>query len=140
MNLEIENKSDIQLDEYISQTLMPSMQKTFISHIDDRLLVKFDKYLTDVYSQYVNGIISTRKLIIDCIYNLIYNKTDSTYIIEINPNTKIDTIDVKHIDIARLVNYGNMQLSSYPIFTDLFDYYAQVFPDMFKRYYNELEV
>jgi hypothetical protein len=140
MNLIIENNSNIELDDLISNQLIDSMKNYFISSIRDDKLIAFDNYInseklfkSNLYKS-KQDYISTKDLLIECIDNLVYTKNTNLYIIEINSKKNSKKLDAKLIYISKLINYGNMQLAPYPIFTELFDYYAEIFPKIFEEY------
>ena len=66
--------------------------------------------------------ISLKDLIISATQNLRIQKIDNLYyIIDINPNVFVPNTKIKLLDVCKLINYGNLTVKSYPIFTCAFN-------------------
>ena len=136
MNLIIDDIKSKNFDSFV-EWLIEQIQQHFIGSINPQRLIVFDNYFKNFDWGFIDKkthFISTKQLLISAIYNLRYRKTMNSYTIEINPNAVIPSTSAKFIDIAKLVNYGNVELPAYPIFTDTFDYIADNFGFFFDEY------
>lgn len=144
MNL-IFNLDDINfpLEPFLQYKLIPEIQNYFISSINPQRLEPFDRFINDMSNiQYglpdnKKRYLSTYDLLITCIYNLVYKKTGEECRIEINSTKNAPNTNAKLLWIAKLVNYGNMQLAPYPIISDLFDHFANTFHNIVNEYKKE---
>ena len=64
---------------------------------------------------------------------IIYNHGD-IYEVAINPNTFVNGINAKLYDICALINYGNSELATYPIFDRTMDKLAEFTPLLYQEY------
>ena len=140
MNFTI-NNCDYDISDFISTTLIPKIKDTFISYLDTKRLIAFDIYLNSNKLRIfgINNpkiIISSKNILLGAINNLKINRNSNNYIIEIDPNITIPKLKAKFIDIANLINYGNLGLSSYPIFDKTFNYVASIYGKLYEDYIN----
>lgn len=136
MNLKILDIQSKNFDSFI-EWLIKQIQQYFIGSINPDKLIIFDIYFKDFnwgFKDKRTHFISTNQLLISTIYNLRYTKSMDNYTIDINPNVIIPNTSAKFIDIAKLINYGNLEVPAYPIFTDTFDYIADNFEFFFNEY------
>ena len=68
------------------------------------------------------------------VHSLTYKKIDDEYIIYIDNNAYMPYITESIDTLCKLINYGNVELPAYPIFTDTFDYIADNFGFFFDEY------
>lgn len=143
MNLIIDSELGVPLNAFLQEKLIPEMQEYFISSINNRKLEPFDEYINSLDNiqyglpQGKKRYLSTKDLLLSCIYNLTYSISADDCIIEINSSKIAPNTNAKLLWIAKLVNYGNMQLAPYPLFTELFDHFADIFWDILKEYKEE---
>lgn len=140
MNLLIDNKDKLNLDQFCIW-LIDFMQKHILEFIDEKRLVPFDDYIN------TNNIIrwhfkeerpiKTKDIIIGSLYNLEVNKINNKYNIVINPNSYIPNSYSRYIDLARLVNYGNLQLAPYHLFDEFMQYFADNITVLYNEYIEE---
>lgn len=147
MNLIFElDDLDFPVEPFLQEKLIPEIQNYFISSINPQRLEPFDKFINDISNiQYglpenKKRYISTYDLLIACIYNLVYKKMGRQCIIEINSTKNAPNTNAKLLWIAKLVNYGNMQLAPYPIITELFDHFANIFYRIVNEYKKEQDI
>ena len=57
--------------------------------------------------------------------NLIYEQQGTDYIIRVDPNAKIQGVEATIQELANIINYGTLDMPSYPIFDKLFDVAAE---------------
>jgi hypothetical protein len=118
MYLELESSSNeslydfcnyiiVKMQDYLQNSINENKLKKFNDYINSNKIVKF----VDKIDRYVNCV----NILIASTYNLIILKSNKTYIIKINPNANIPNTYAKFIDVVKLIDKGNMSLSSYPI-------------------------
>lgn len=136
MNLMIKNSENLDLDKFCNW-LITCMQNYMRTAIDDRKLKTHDLFLNqDGKINFVVKqpfILSAKNILIASTYNLIVNKIQNQYVIEIDPNINIPNTYAKFIDIVKLINYGNLNLSAYAIYTKMMNYFAE----NLQEYYNQ---
>lgn len=121
MNLIIESSVDI-ID--FCKWLITQIQSYMKSNLNIKRADIFDKYINENIPMQPKRILITKDLILSASYNLIVNKVQNNYIIEIDPNIFIPNTFAKFINIMQLINYGNLVLPPYPIWTETFNYFA----------------
>ena len=57
--------------------------------------------------------------------NLIYEQQGNDYIIRVDPTAKLPGVDATIQDLANIINYGTLDMPSYPIFDKLFNAEAE---------------
>ena len=68
----------------------------------------------------MHWIIDIKTILIYGINHLHYTETSEKIIIKMNYYLNCPNIDAKLYDICKLVNYGNLNIKGYPIFTNVF--------------------
>lgn len=136
MELRIKNPAKLELSNFCNYLI--NKMVTYISNtINDRQLIRFDKHINNnLKIKFIDKfprLLKSRDVLITAVQTLYYIKQGNDYIIKINPNNFIPNTYAKFIDIVSLINYGNMQLQSYPIIDEMFDYFA----DNLNQYYND---
>ena len=136
MELIIENPNNLNLGAFCSY-LISEMIKYIDNTINDNQLIRFDSYINNnLKIRFIDKfprLLKSRDILITAVQTLYYVKQGNDYIIKINPNNFIPNTYAKFIDIVSLINYGNMQLQSYPIIDEMFDYFAA----NLNQYYND---
>ena len=136
MELIIENPNNLNLDAFCSY-LISEMIEYIDNTINDNQLIRFDSYINNnLKIKFIDKfprLLKSRYILITAVQTLYYVKQGNDYIIKINPNNFIPNTYAKFIDIVSLINYGNMQLQSYPIIDEMFDYFAA----NLNQYYND---
>ena len=136
MELIIENPNNLNLDAFCSY-LISEMIEYIDNTINDNQLIRFDSYINNnLKIKFIDKfprLLKSRDILITAVQTLYYIKQGNDYIIKINPNNFIPNTYAKFIDIVSLINYGNMQLQSYPIIDEMFDYFAA----NLNQYYND---
>lgn len=135
MELEIRNPNNLKLDEFIYDSLIPTIQEYVVSRIDNSRLIKIEEYLNSLNISEYKRYISARDMIIAAVYNLKSTKQpDNSYIISIDSAQTAPNIRAKIIDIAQLINYGSLSTPAYPIFDDTFLFFADRLNDLYNKY------
>ena len=136
MELIIENPNNLNLGAFCSY-LISEMIEYIDNTINDNQLIRFDSYINNnLKIKFIDKfprLLKSRDILITAVQTLYYVKQGNDYIIKINPNNFIPNTYAKFIDIVSLINYGNMQLQSYPIIDEMFDYFAA----NLNQYYND---
>lgn len=136
MELIIRNPMKLNLSSFCNY-LINKMVNYISNVINDNQLIRFDKYINNNLNiRFIDKfprLLKSRDVLITAVQTLYYIKQGNDYIIKINPNNFIPNTYAKFIDIVSLINYGNMQLQSYPIIDEMFDYFA----DNLNQYYND---
>ena len=142
MNLHISNEDELDLNEFCNW-LIEQMQIYMQSNIDERQLARFDAFIFN--NQIIrtidnsNRYISCKSILIGSTYNLIFEKTSNEYIISINPNINIPNTYNKFIDIVSLIDSGNLSLPSYPIYSDMMEFFAKDLQLYYEEYIRSEE-
>lgn len=139
LKLEIEDYKNTLSDDFIVW-LISKISEKIISDVNINKLVTWDNFFNEqsLYKSIYKKKISSLDLIIAGSRNLIYTKSQSSFCISVNPNIYAPGLDrIKLITICKLINYGNQDITSYPIFTDSFKHFAENIYDYVDMYlYN----
>ena len=68
--------------------------------------------------------------------NLVYIKDKKNYIIKVDKNAKIEGIDATIENLAKIVNFGTLDMPRYNIFDRLFDFTALRLPSLYEEWSN----
>lgn len=137
MKLEIEYK-DSSLDRKFGNWLILIIQKLIQSSINDKKLLKWDKYISENFNHLYSKKVTSKDIILAGIKDLVCDDTDSKLIIKISTNHFIQGLDRVRIEtLCRLINYGNTEIKGYPIFTDTFDDIADNISVYVRKYLEE---
>lgn len=136
MELIIDNPDNLDLNNFCSY-LISEMIDYMENTINDSQLIRFNEYINNNlnirFIDKLPRLLKSRNILITAVQTLYYVKQGNDYIIKINPNNFIPNTYAKFIDIVSLINYGNIQLQSYPIIDEMFDYFA----NNLNQYYND---
>lgn len=125
MNLIIINPQALDLKEFITNCLIPEIQFECFSRLDMRLCNNWTKYFNQVDLGWNKAkdktiVPSGYDVIMAGINNITYSKQGDDYRIFINNNEIVPKGCAKLNDICHLINYGNLSVSPYPIFSESF--------------------
>lgn len=138
MELNIQSETNIKdfcewlipiIRDYVWDNLKPKKLEAFDYYINGSNILKFN------YD--IKRIVKTKDLIAGTLYNLQVKVYGNKYTIQINPNIPIPETSAKFIDIAKLVNYGNLNLQGYPIITKAMDYTAANINSLYSKFLKE---
>jgi len=133
MELKIENCKDVQFILY----LISFLKRYIVGSIDNRKLYALNMYIDSLpeYKSKLRRSINCKEIITIGAYNLTYYKYNGDlFIIKIDSNQKIFGLDIKVEDACRLINYGTLNVSGYPIFTEAFKYIEENLDILHYRY------
>lgn len=136
MKLEISDPKNL-LDRSFIMWLKVKIRDKIISDIDCKKLIKWDEYFNtnNVYKSIYKKKLYTRDLITAGATNLDFTKSESTFTIFVNRNVFTPGLDrIKLETVCKLINFGDLEIKGYSIFTDTFDYFAdniQIYVDRY---------
>lgn len=130
MRLIIENSYNEDLKPFINDIIIPACSQVLYSIVDRKYLKNFDKYLSNKYKTNIN---SNHIISIALKSLMIYNHQDN-YQITINPNIFVPGINAKLYDICALINYGNLDITGYPIFDKAMEKLSSFVPMLYRKY------
>lgn len=105
-----------------------------ISSINTRKIQPIEEYINQysdiptLFKKYI----SVNEVIISGAYNIIYSRINNKIVFEIDPTQIYSGTSAKLNELCKLINYGNLVVKGYPIFTKAFDY----FKDNIDNYYD----
>lgn len=139
MTLTVDNPDRLDLDGFISEKLIPEIQEVFPSMINDGKLISVNDFVNNTLKLSLQGRwIDVKDVLLSAIYNLVYTEMpDGSYVISIDSNQIVPDTRAKIIEVAQLVNYGNMSVPSYPIFDEVFNFFADNLNDLYIEYVEE---
>lgn len=106
------------------------------AHIDVNQLQSAQMFV-ETESKYNSIYRSSINLYDFCLYSYLlleYKKFTSFYKIEFDKDSTVYGLNVKNIDIVNLINYGNLVVKPYPIFTKMFDYFNNNISELQEEY------
>ena len=124
MTLIVDNK-DINLH------FIKFIKRKMLEHIslilNFKKLTPFDEYFkSEEFNKLSNNVrVSSKKVIVLGMTNLIHKRYETNTHIFINPNILFPGTDIKLVDLCKIINYGNMSIEGYPIFTDTFEHFSK---------------
>jgi hypothetical protein len=122
MTLVVENKD-------VTQNFILYLKKKMLSYIayilDIKKLQAYDEYFSsdDFKKTSNNTLVSSKKVIVLGMSNLIHKRYETTTHIFINPNLTYPGTNLKVVDLCKIINYGTLSIDAYPIFTMTFDHF-----------------
>ena len=141
MNLIINNLTQDPLEDFIQSIIIPEIQIYFFKNISTDRLKSWDKYFETQYDwgYTLTPPESTLNILIQGINALsIKNSQNFSYTISIDSNKNMPGTTAKLYDLCSLINYGNLEMSPYPIFEDTFKQVGFTIPLLFEEYIENL--
>ena len=138
MQLEISDPKNL-LDRSFILWLKVKIRDKILADLDLKKLIVWDKYLNEnnVYKSIYKKQINTQDIIIAGAMNLDFSKSESNFMIYINRNIFTPGLDrIKLESICKLINFGDLGIKGYPIFTNTFDYFAESIQDYIDSYFH----
>lgn len=125
MIIRIDNPEGLKLDEFIITYLIPELRCECYSRLDKRLCDKWTNYFKSAdlgWDRFGDKVVvpSAYDVIVAGIQNITYSKQGVDYLVFINNNEITPRGCAKLNDICHLINYGNLSVSPYPIFSSAF--------------------
>lgn len=125
------------IDNNFLSWLESKIRNKLISSIDRNKLKNWDIFINSnpVYKSIYKKNISTLDILISGANNLISSRSSESIQITINPKIYAVGFDrVKIRSLCKLINFGNRDISAYPIFTNTFKYFAENIQTYIDRY------
>ena len=139
MNLIIKNNLNVNIRDFCNW-LIGYMLSYLQENIDKRQLIRFDEYINNndiINFIYQKRYISCYDILISSINALNITANGDTWIIEIDRDASIPNTYAKFFDIIALINYGNLSISPYPIYTKMMDEFAENLSDYYEKFIRE---
>lgn len=136
MKLQIDDPKNI-LTENFMRWLDIQIRNKFLDTLDDNKLKNWDIFFNNqtVYKSIYKKKISTKDILTAGITNLLHASAGTQVFITINPNINMPSFNqVKVKTLCKLINFGNQDISGYPIFTDIFNYFADNLQEYLELY------
>ena len=133
MKLEIDRKYGLEFVLYIIKKL----QEYIIGNINDKKLSFIEVYINQNYKSIYRNYISARDIIISGAMNITYQIYPNKFVIELDSKQILYGTNAKLYDICKLINFGVLGISAYPIFTDSFNYFKDNLDYMYEYYLRE---
>ncbi len=117
----IDEKQVLGLD--FGNWLVTKVQQAMLLKIDPKKLKKWDKYFNDSeqYKSISGSNIKAEQIVLAGIHALHCIGIDGRLLIRIRPNQFVPNLDRVVVDTTcKLINYGNISIQGYPIFSDAF--------------------
>lgn len=105
------------------------MQKWLYINIDISKLVQAQSFI-----ELVDKNINLEDVFYFSLNCLTVKKYDSKLEIVFNESIKIPQTNIKLIDVIRLINFGNIIVAPYPIYTNMFNYFNKNINVYYDRY------
>ncbi len=122
MTLIVDNK-------YVTMSFIKFLKRRMLGwvalNLNRKRLTIFDEYFksSDFIRLSNNVTVSSRQVIIMSMTNLIHKRYDTVTHIFVNPNICYPGTNIKLVDLCKIINFGNMSVEGYPIFTETFDHF-----------------
>lgn len=111
--------------EIITKLSIRAKEKTWYT---PGLTLIWDNYLSELY-EHAHVIPTVTQIFEGYFNNLIYEQQDSDYIIRVDPTAKLPGVNATIQELANIINYGTLDMPSYPLFDKLFDAEAEELTD-----------
>jgi hypothetical protein len=113
------NISSTKVDNGFIEFIIKQLKLYIKNNLDIKRLSAFDSYFIS------NLNVTAMKVILQALNNIVYKKYKSYYIIDVDNNVKLVNNDAKLYDVCKLINYGNLAIPGYPIFTEAFKHFEE---------------
>jgi len=136
MKLEILDP-DNELNSDFGQWLCTRIQQHFVGILDSGKLKKWDEFFvtSHEYIPLYSSPISTYNLLRNGIQSLTSRKFPDKIVISLNKNQYVPGFDrVKLETFFRLITFGNISVSGYPVFLDTLQYFVDHINDFIELY------
>lgn len=102
--------------------ILKQLKYQIYSQCDKEHMMGWDKYFSEnqLIPHNTNSNISTAKILKQAADTIVCDKIDNKYVFHINYNTNINGYNAKLYDIIKLINFGNTEMTPYPIITNTF--------------------
>lgn len=114
MKILIENK--LPYDDAFIKWLVKQIKSNLFAEVNINLINALNEKLLSIDIE-----IDLQKAFIQIVNSITYSKNKMYFHIFINPNRKITGTNYKCIEIAKLINYGTIEVLGYGIFSKVFN-------------------
>ena len=138
MELRIKDSEEF-VDTDFGRWLVLRIRSKLISNLSKYNWVVLDKYLTESSSirRLYNKSYKASDIIMFAANNLVCSGISGEIVISLNKDKFVPTYDRESLDVlARLINYGTLDVKGCPIFTDTFAYFSKNINMYLRLYYN----
>lgn len=118
-----------QMQDWMYQNLKPDKLKALQTYVD-----ALPEYKS-IYRKSLN----LKDICFASVHNLTYRKYQGKTLITFNYNTRVFGLQVKLVDVIKLINYGNLIARPYPIFDDMFQHFKTYLSYYYALYEQEYE-
>lgn len=115
------------LDRDFCEWLADIVKSQIKGSIDEKKLIRWNEYLSSGSTITLMGrkSILAKEIIFKGVDLILVRELPEKFIIEINPNIMMPGVKNKRVStLCKLINYGNMDIKGYPIFSDTFSMIA----------------
>lgn len=130
MELIIKNKDPIENNEIKSfcYWLIKEIPTIALSLLNNKKLIKLNEFINKynvIHWRFKERYLSVKDIILGSFNNLIVVQNNNNFIIKLNSNAYIPNTSNSYISIAKLINYGNINIPAYPIYDQVFNYVSK---------------
>lgn len=136
MNLVIDSKVDI--SDFCEWLIKEHITPYIVTHINQKKAQRFDDIINKSIVTMPKRVLFADEILLASAYNLVVSKSNNSYIIRLDSNIFIPNTNAKFISIIELINYGNLSVQAYPIYTETFNYFADNISEYFNTYLEEM--
>ena len=136
MRLEIHDPEQ-ELDRDFGHWLCSRIRQHFLASVDVNKLKQWDNFFetSDVYVNIYGVPVKAYAILLESVKNLTVSKLPDKMVISVNRNQSMPGLDrVKTYTLLKLVTFGNMSISGYPVFIDTLQYFADNINDFVDLY------
>lgn len=143
MNLTIKlPRRTLKTDLFVDSILISYIEDVLTEMINPQKLIIWNNYFKDNnlgWITYKNKTVipTAYEIIFAGIKNLKVYKYPDHYVIKINPNKILPKSSAKLNDICNLINYGNLSIKGYPIFSEGFELISKQVPYLYEAFLEE---
>lgn len=124
MNLVLFDRQLKYTDDFLN-FLIPKMIYRGLGEYNPKKTVLQEVYINEFYKSKFRKYIAAKDVIISGFYNLTWQRYADKIVIEIDPNCLLVGTTAKLNEVCKLINYGTLEISAYPIFTEVFNYFKE---------------
>ena len=123
--------------KYIIKEIQPWLEK----NINKDRLVSAQNYVAiePKYKSIYTPIINLYFFSLACYAIIKVRKYSQFYELYFDEEAIVYGTNIRSIELINLINYGNMTVTPYPIFTEMFDYFNQNIEEIYQEYLSSLE-
>lgn len=116
--------------------LIDQITSSLTAELDDKKLSRFDSIFA-AYNLNLRSTDYSKDIFEQSLHALVATFSDLAITISIDPKIHARSFDrLRLLDACKLINYGNLEIPGYPIFSKVFEYFADNLPtyiDIYKH-------